>query len=215
MNFIKCGASFAFVIISTYAYGQVDNNENNNKRKVGFGINPIVTLSSQPNTVFGRNKYFELGAIVTGTIDFNDKNTWSYGLGFGSTRETQDFGFGFNKYITNALIIQSSYFRKFLFIDDIGINFAFGATGIYQNGRDKYSGTVLVPETTNFQSLTLAPALRFEWMLAQYVSLHTQLGLGISLTTSDINNMFDYANVTLKPIQRNGFLGQTGLTVFL
>ncbi|MDX1349420.1 MAG: hypothetical protein R3279_04195 [Putridiphycobacter sp.] len=186
------------------------------KKKVGFGLTPIFTLSSQPISNFdGRQKVFEIGSILTGTVDLNRLNTVTYGAGFVSNNNILDLGFLTDIMRTNALVVQGGYYRKFLFIEDVNLNFSAGLNAIYQNGIRKFATDLVQNQKQSFQSLTLAPVLRIEFAITKYFSVHSSIGIGFSYTTADWQNVFYINNFWLKPLQRNNLLGQTGFTIFL
>ncbi|MFD1553394.1 hypothetical protein DNU06_06930 [Putridiphycobacter roseus] len=200
--------------LGTFAFAQEEKKPNT--LKVGFGLSPIVNLNSQSLYNYpGRTKLVELGSILTGVIDFNKNNSFTYGVGFVSKNTTSEFTFGTSKERWNGLVLQAGYFRKILFIQDAGINFALGINGIYQAGIYKLEGNLIDHRKNNYQSLTAAPAFRAEWVITKFVSIHSQIGLGISLSTNGFEDVFSNSNMRYKPLQKNNLLGQTGISIFL
>ena len=204
-------------VVSFSANAQGEKKSFRIDRNYGIGINPVFNISSSGESGSSNTRELQLGAMATATLNLRRNLAAIFGIGFLSDAFRSSFGgvtsYGANR---NSLVFQLGAFAT-LYVLEISqksqLDFALGLFGVYRNGTETITNDFGPDTEIDVNSILISPAGRVEWFLTPHLTIHTQVGIGISLLNESVNG-FSNTTVNFKALQTSDLLGQSGFTFY-
>ena len=190
----------------------------------GAGINPIFGIrnTERDNASKFKTTTSQVGFFLTGTLNPTPKIRAIIGIGTVTNTEKESWtaaGNPENETKTSGIAASIGIFYAFNAVTtekralDIGV----GGTAIIRNGNVEVTNTrggVVTNNTKDdFKSTNIGLAIRPEWFVNQHFSIHTQVGIAISLLNED-NSAFSEGGVNVHIFETGDLLGQAGFTFY-